>query len=343
MLLRSSAPPLLRSSAPPLLRSSAPPLLRSSAPPLLRSSAPPLLRSSELRTFGPLVLRIHPILSSDIYGSSFPPELCSYPALDFVQWSILHPFYLELVPKSIGALSSYPALEFIRTLHLDFTRTLPWTSSEIKGTYSVLHGRNTSTAASEAIQADPDPDPVVPEFEPPPPLNKISPSAATSQAIQADPDPVDNTSPTEAPLPTEDQSHPQLIPTSPSADSPTIPDHHIDPVLCTPQSADLQSPSRVASGDPIDLVVCTSDEAISDIITHATPPPPTHTSSDTLSQSPITRKSGPRSSQKGHWHSGMDQAEIIGQPQLPHQEEERERASKKKSSTLVISDQENAA
>ncbi|KAG2352229.1 hypothetical protein BDR07DRAFT_1384588 [Suillus spraguei] len=116
---------------------------------LIQSSAPLLLCSSELQTFGPLVLWIHPILSSDIYESSFPPELCSYPALDFIQRSIFHPFYLELVPfrripvlirKSIGALSSYPALEFVQTLHPDFTRTLPWTSSEIKGTYSAKKG-----------------------------------------------------------------------------------------------------------------------------------------------------------------------------------------------------------
>ncbi|KAG2360014.1 hypothetical protein BDR07DRAFT_1487571 [Suillus spraguei] len=108
---------------------------------MIRPSALPLLRVPDLRT---LVLRIYPILSSDIYGSSFPLELCFYPALDFVQESILHPFYLELVPvvlpllptirkyfrriptliqKSFGALSSYPVLQSSSGLRPDFTIT----------------------------------------------------------------------------------------------------------------------------------------------------------------------------------------------------------------------------
>ncbi|KAG2364000.1 hypothetical protein BDR07DRAFT_1482976 [Suillus spraguei] len=54
---------------------------------LIQSSTPPLFQS--------LDHQIYPILSSS--GSSFPLELHSYPALDFVQQSIFHPSPCDLL------------------------------------------------------------------------------------------------------------------------------------------------------------------------------------------------------------------------------------------------------
>ncbi|KAG2352032.1 hypothetical protein BDR07DRAFT_1499497 [Suillus spraguei] len=106
--LHFSGPPLLHSSTPPLLHSSTPPLLHSSTPPLLHSSTPPLLHSS---TPPPPYLLSPDLLSLDLWscptppltscGSSFPLELSSYLALDFVWQSILHSILLGTQPSSL--------------------------------------------------------------------------------------------------------------------------------------------------------------------------------------------------------------------------------------------------
>ncbi|KAG2360137.1 hypothetical protein BDR07DRAFT_1487417 [Suillus spraguei] len=116
-LLWSSTPPLLHSSTPPLLHSSTPPLLHSSTPPLLHSSTPPLLHSS---TPPPPDLLSLDLLSPDLWscptppltscGSSFPLELPSYLALDFVWQSILHSILLGTRPSSLTCMSCPPEI-----------------------------------------------------------------------------------------------------------------------------------------------------------------------------------------------------------------------------------------
>ncbi|KAG0691537.1 hypothetical protein DFH29DRAFT_1010831 [Suillus ampliporus] len=197
---------------------------------------------------------------------------------------------------------------------------------------------------------------LTPELEPPVPLDNIPeplipldnilPSTATSQATQADCNPVDNTSSTEVPLPTEDQScttqQASLTPlthTSPSTNSSSIPDYFIDPVLHTSDNS-----SATVQPSPTSLPVSPPPSPTSPPMSSPRTPP-IHTSSGTLSQSTAedniltattnnckrvqVEPSGGQSGREKHARKLTERRK-------------KQRVSKKKSSQLVASDQENA-
>ncbi|KAG1843761.1 hypothetical protein F4604DRAFT_1689370 [Suillus subluteus] len=211
------------------------------------------------------------------------------------------------------------------------------------------------------IPLDNIPEPLIPLDnipEPLIPLDNILPSAATGQATQADCDPVDNTLSTEAPLPTEDQSCTteqssltQLVHTSPSTNSSSIRDDLINPVLRASDNLSVTvepSPTSPPMSPP--------------------PTPPVHTPAGTLSQTPITTAEGniltattnsrkrvqvePSGGQSGRqkraWkltERGLafwDDPSRDSDDRATSGRRKKQRVSKKKSSVLVTSEQENA-